>query len=215
MENPFQKDIKIKKVIHNKYTLVQKIAVVNEAEKTSLHIASEKYGIDRKSIREWIAHKQDLINQDNKNKKFGLAKNAGHKSVSYSFEENILNWILYNRKLGVAITAKAIIAYTTKIIPEFKEKNLISLNNWFYRFMKRHNLVIRYASHLGQKYPRGTIDNIYNIYNFFHEVISKRRELLIDDNNLDLLVNCDETAVFFESPERKNYMFKGDKRYYY
>lgn len=35
MENPSHKDIKIKKVIHNKYTLAQKIAVVNEAEKTS------------------------------------------------------------------------------------------------------------------------------------------------------------------------------------
>jgi hypothetical protein len=39
---------------------------------------------------------------------------------------------------------------------------------------------------LGQKYPPDTIDNIYN---FFREVISKRRELLIDDNNQDLLVN--------------------------
>lgn len=52
MENPSHKDIKIKKVIHNKYTLAQKIAVIAEAEKTSLHIISAKYGIDRKSIRE-------------------------------------------------------------------------------------------------------------------------------------------------------------------
>lgn len=66
--------------------------------------------------------------------------------------------------------------------------------------MKRHNLVIRYASHLGLNFPPNTIDNIYN---FFHEIICKRRELLIDDNNLDLLVNCDGTAVFFESPEKK------------
>lgn len=47
--------------------------------------------------------------------------------------------------------------------------------------------------------------------NFFHEVISKRRELLIDDNNLDLLINCDETAVFFESPERKTICLKETK----
>ena len=109
MENSSHKDIKIKKIIHNKYTLAQKIAFVTETEKTSLHIVSAKYGIDRKSIKEWLAHKQDLINQDNKNKKFRLAKNARHKSVSHTFEENILNWILYNRKLGVAITAKQLL----------------------------------------------------------------------------------------------------------
>ena len=61
---------------------------------------------------------------------------------------------------------------------------------------------------MGQKYPPDTIDNIYN---FFREVISKRRELLIDDNNQDLLVNWDETAVFFESPERKTICLKWTK----
>ena len=55
MENPSHKDIKIKKIIHNKYTLAQKIAFVTEAEKTSLHIVSAKYGIDRKSIKEWLS----------------------------------------------------------------------------------------------------------------------------------------------------------------
>ena len=80
-------------------------------KKTSLNLnfVSAKYYIDRKCIREWIEHKQDLINQENKNQKFRLAKNARHKSVSHTFEENILNWILYNRKLGVAITAKQLL----------------------------------------------------------------------------------------------------------
>ena len=74
--------------------------------------------------------------------------------------------------------------------------------------MNIHNLVIRYASHLGQKYPRNIIDNIHK---FFHEVISKRSELLIDVNNFDLLVNCYETSVFFESTEKKNVCLKGTK----
>lgn len=75
--------------------------------------------------------------------------------------------------------------------------------------MKRNNLTIRYATHIGQKYPPETIDNIYN---FFHQIISKReRELLIDDDRLDLLVNCEETAIFFESPEKKTVSLKGIK----
>ena len=69
-----------------------------------------------------MAQKEDLINQDKKNKKFRVTKNEGNRSASYTFEENILNWILFNRKLGVAITTKAIITYTTTIIPKFRKK---------------------------------------------------------------------------------------------
>lgn len=119
-----------------------------------------------------------------------------------------MNWIICNRKLGIAVTTKAIIAYTTTIIPDFREKNIISLYNWCYRFMKRNNLSIRYASHLGQKYPEDTINNIYY---FFHQIIALRRDLKIGDDRLDLLVNCDETAIFFEALEKKTVILKGAK----
>lgn len=66
MENIKSQKIQIKKIIHNKYTIAQKLAIINEAEKNSLHSVSAKYGIDRKSIRLWISQKQELINQENK-----------------------------------------------------------------------------------------------------------------------------------------------------
>ena len=62
---------------------------------------------------------------------------------------------------------------------------------------------------MGQKYPPNTIDNI-NL--FFHRIVSKRRYLNIGDDRLDLLINCDETALFFESPEKKKLLvLKGQK----
>jgi len=107
--------------------------------------------------------------------------------------------------LGIAVITKAIITYTITIIPEFREKNIISLYNWSYRFMKRNNLSILYISHLGQKYPENTIDNIYY---FFHQLIALRRDLVVGDDRLDLLVNYDETAIFFLEPEKKNSQYK-------
>lgn len=86
MEDSNPPKIKIQKVIHNKYTIAQKIAVIYEMEKISLHSVSGKYGIDRKSIREWMAQKEDLINQEKKNKKYIVTKNAGYSSGSYTFE---------------------------------------------------------------------------------------------------------------------------------
>ena len=46
--------------LKNRYTLKQKLDVVKEAEITSIHATSNKYGIDRASIRDWIKQKSNL-----------------------------------------------------------------------------------------------------------------------------------------------------------
>jgi len=46
---------------------------------------------------------------------------------------------------------------------------------------------------------------------FLKDVISKRRELKIDRNNLHLLINTDETPVFFDAPFDSTLDIKGKK----
>ena len=65
--------------------------------------------------------KREIINEENKNKKYRINKYSGHLSPTYQIEENILNWFICNRKLGIRITTKAIIEYTITLIPEFKK----------------------------------------------------------------------------------------------
>ena len=57
MEDSCQ-NTKIKKLSHNKYSLAQKLSIIYEAEKTSIHNLSNKYSIDRKFIRDWIEKKK-------------------------------------------------------------------------------------------------------------------------------------------------------------
>ncbi len=49
------------------------------------------------------------------------------------------------------------------------------------------------------------------IYKFLYEVINKRRYLEISDDKLYLIVNCDETAVYYEEPETKTIDICGNK----
>lgn len=181
-----------------KYTILQKIKAVNEANKYSIHFVADKYNIDRASIRDWKKQFEQLQKIPNKN--YHRIPGGGAKSISENKENDIINWIIYHRKLGLALSTKAIIGYAVSIIPEFKEKNFKSLLKWCYRFMNRHNLTMRLAGHIGQPLPKNIIDQFYE---FFHYCIIARQKLNIDDNNYNLIVNMDETAVYLEMPEKK------------
>ena len=69
---------------------------------------------------------------------------------------------------------------------------------------------MRKATHLGQPLPDNSFDKVYN---FIYEVINKRKKLSIfdDNNNLDRLINIDETPVFLELVNDKTYEVKGAK----
>ena len=121
-------NLTIKKAIplKNRYTLKQKLDVIKEAEITSIHATSIKYGIDRASIRDWIKMKTILEKEINKNNNFRI-KGAGRKPYTFECEPQILQWIIYNRKLGISLTVRAIIGYLIYLNPEFGEKNHMML----------------------------------------------------------------------------------------
>ena len=93
----------------NKYTIKQKLGIIKESNLTSIHAVSAKYGIDRNSVRDWIKQKDLLEKADNKENYRLLG--AGRKSYSFEYEPQILKWIEYHRKLGLALTMRAIIGY--------------------------------------------------------------------------------------------------------
>jgi len=79
-----------------------------------------------------------------------------------------------------------------------------------YRFFKKNNYSLRRASHLGQPLPSKSLDLFYD---FFRDIIRKRHQLGILDNDgdYDRLVNIDETPIFFEMVSDKTYNKKGAK----
>ena len=82
-----------------------------------------------------------------------------------------------------------------KISPELKEKSYNAVKGLLYRILKKFNITIRHATHMGQPLP----DNAYDkVYQFIYEVIKKRNKLNITDDSIDLnrIINIDETPVF-------------------
>lgn len=192
---------------HHKYSIEQKIKIVNEIEETSTNAVNKKYGIDKKCFRDWKSNKDKLLAATNKRFKYRLG-HSGVKSATYEFEDSILNWINHNRLLGIGITIKSVIAFTITLIPSLIDKDYKQLYKWFQRFKKRNNLSIRRASNLGQKLKDNAIDDIYK---YFHLIISNRRLLNIYDNDVNLIINVDETPVYLELPEKTTVALKGTK----
>lgn len=75
-----KKDIPLK----NRYIIKQKLDVVKEVEITSIHAVSNKYGIDRETIRDWIKQKAFLEKETNKTTNYWI-KGAGRKSYTFDY----------------------------------------------------------------------------------------------------------------------------------
>jgi len=98
--------------------------------------------------------------------------------------------------------------YILKLEPDLKDKSNKAKFCLTYRFLQKYNFVLRKASHIGQPL---SLDYENKITVFLKDLISKWRELKIDKNNLYLLINTDETPVFFDTPFDTTLDIKGKK----
>ena len=144
--------------------------------------------------------------QRKKNKKYRL-KGCGRKPITKDFEEDIIIWINICRRQGLAITTNQIIAYAIKINGNDFKNTYNAYTCWVKRFLKRHNLVIRRASHMGQN-----ISNNYEnmTFQFLLNCIRVRKKSQITDN-IECIVNVDETPCYLENPSKETIDIKGKK----
>ena len=191
----------------NKYSIEEKLSILEEAKAKSLHSIAKKYGIDRKSIRDWSNQEEQLKEQINY-KKYMITGGGAKSLLSKENELDIVNWIIHTLKLELPVSSTLVMKYILKIAPELQDKTNKALISLTYRLLQKYNFVLRRTSHIGQ---RMTLDYENKITVFLKDIFSKRKELNIDENNLHLLVNTDETPVFFDAPFDSTIDQKGKK----
>ena len=165
-----------------------------------------KYNIPKNTLNDWFKNYNFFKNE--KNDKIKRISGGGRKSNLDKYKKDLLYYILDIRRSGFAINVKTIIAYLYSIDDTFKKENIHSLEMKIRRFLERNNLRIRKASHIGQPLPVNGTDLIYE---YLYKIISKRRILNINDSELFRIINCDETAIYFENPSTKTIDVKGLK----
>ena len=85
-------------------TIEENIEIFKYAEQYSIHKASEKYDIDRQNIRTWKKSAAKLNCYDKK-----ISKTTMHsgkkKQETEDIDDEVVEWILMNRKIGIAVTS--------------------------------------------------------------------------------------------------------------
>ena len=111
------------------------------------------------------------------------------KTLTKDIEEDIIIWINICRRQDLALTNNQIIAYAIKINVNIFKKTYNAYKCWVKSFLKRHNLFIRRASHIGKN-----ISNNYENFNFsiLLNYIRVRKYSQITEN-IECIVNVEET----------------------
>ena len=129
----------------------KKIKIANYSIENSINKAAENFGDERKSIRKWREQLPELTKVSSKSMTKTLHK--GKMANTKDIEDELVEWILMNRTLGIAVTSWEVIIKACSLDESLKLKNVNTLQNWCYRFLKRNMLNFRSCTHVGQKLP--------------------------------------------------------------
>ena len=107
----------------------------------SIHSISNRLGLDRKIIRDWIKNGNNLNNIYNRDKKYRIYKSSDIiKDLSDEEEEKIFVWIKDERDNKLQICTKSILVYACFLKIAFSNKKTDAQIRWVYRFIKRYAL---------------------------------------------------------------------------
>ena len=108
------------KYLRSHKTVAQKIIIANYSIQNSINNGAEKFGVERKSIRKWIQQLPELTQVSVKSKTKTLHK--GKKADTKDIEDELVEWILVNRALGIAATSWEVIIKACKLDESLKLK---------------------------------------------------------------------------------------------
>ena len=188
LEKPYKKEFKIKVVdyILSKEDRIHK----TEARRRIIN----EFSIPKQTLSDWEKSYEKFKNNINVSKKV----NVGRKNSLRRIEKEIINWIIHNRKTGYAVSIKSICAFIYTIDSNYKKYNYSILRQKVLRILNRNNMINHKSSFIVQPLPRQGKELISL---FLYNIITKRKSLKIDDNKTHLIVNCDETALYYENPD--------------
>jgi hypothetical protein len=190
------------------YDLAFKLKVITYAKDHGNSKAAKYFNVDRKRVREWRQNEDRLKGAASVASGSGRRKrlSGGGRKLNFPhIEEELAKWIKAKRDRGVRVTGKALKQEAIRQHRENGNPSFKASCSWLRRFMKRHNITFRRATHVAQK-PETLLND--KMQGFLKFVIAMRRR-----NNYDLsaIGNMDETPVWIDMPGEYTLEVKGTK----
>ena len=189
---------------HASYTAKFKISVAKFAKENNITKASEKFDVDRKRVRTWVAE-LDSGKLTKLPPATRRASGGGRKLRDAEVDQELFEWFSERRSNGARITGKALLKeaqhrFFTAGVVTFKASR-----GWLQKWMKRHSVSTREKTTVAQRMPDHVEEKIVS----FHKFVIRMRKLR--EYSLSQIGNMDETAVYFDMPGNSTLHHKGDK----
>ena len=113
--------------------IADQIKTVNYAHQNSIHMAVDKYGVETKSIRNWKKQLPELLKMSDKSIKSTLYH--WRKAETDEEENEIVDWILINRSLGISVSSWELIIKECSLNNTLKFKSIKNLQKWCYKIL--------------------------------------------------------------------------------
>jgi hypothetical protein len=192
------------------YSIEQKISMVTYTIQYGRNEAARHFKLDStmvgrcvKASESWTAETKDSC------KRVG----SGRKAFYPEAEERLHNWVMEQRKKGLAVTSitlrismfeildrQEMIALYGDSIKEFK-----ATAGWLNAFMKRHKLAIRRRTKISQKLPEQLGEKLDNFRRFIIQLRIRKTYEMCN------IFNMDETPVWFDMAGNFTIHPKGEK----
>lgn len=215
---------KVVKRNRNAYSIKQKKEVVEYAKQVGRNKAASHFELDASMVGRWVKASSGWIEVNQNSKRLG----SGRKPFYPESEKRLYDWIISQRKQGLAVTYAIV---KVKMLNILKEDNVASAvaetaetavtvaptttamaaesfktsDKWISSFMKRNKLAWRRRTRVSQKLPAQT-----------EELLEKFRQFIIQlrikkSFELHNILNMDETPVWFDMAGNFTIGQKGEK----
>ena len=175
---------------NNRTTLVKKLEIVDEAERSgNVSATARSYGVQPSQIRRWRKNYQIIKEFAEKSPK-RVTIHPGRKLDNPNLENMVFDWIMEQRKAELAVSTGDVIDKAVSIDPEFMEGDEKKRIYWVYRFMLRKHLAVRTRTHVSQDTAAAMLPVKQD---YCRRIMMSYRQRI---NNPKLLMTMDETAVY-------------------
>ena len=191
------------------YSIEEKLIVVNYAQENGRNAAARHFNLNAPMVGRWIRQSNEWEKENKKKKHVG----SGRKAFYPEAEDKLYNWVIEQRKKGLAVNYTSVRLQMYKIFKEpaiqvlypTGEHEFQGTLTWIQSFMKRYNLSLRRKTKISQKLPEDTKEKLDE---FRHYIIRLRSQYNFDLNSI---FNMDETPVWFDMAGNITINNKGDK----
>lgn len=191
------------------YSIEEKLIVVKYALENGRNAAARNFDLNAPMIGRWIKQSNNWEKENKKSKHIG----SGRKAFYPKAEEKLYNWIIEQRKKGLAVNYTSVKLQMYKILKEPTIQALYPMGehefqgtlSWIHLFMKRFDLSLRRKTKISQKLPEDTEEKMEEFRRF---IIRLRTQYNFDLNSI---FNMDETPIWFDMAGNMTVNNKGDK----